>query len=85
MEIAVYALVVLNALTVAVAGYILYKYDRIRKDVKTEYYTDFRYGNLTMRVFKHEFEYQAIGNLKLLSILDRGTLNPFYDWALIQN
>ena len=51
---------------------------------ETEYYTDYVHGNLAMRVFKVEFEFQAVGNVNVNRILDRGTLSPTYLWALIE-
>lgn len=49
----------------------------------SEYYTDYRHGKLVLRIFKPEFEYQAIGNLNKYSILDRGVFSQYYLWALI--
>ena len=54
------------------------------KSRESEYYTDYVHGNLVMRVFKVEFEFQAVGNINANRILDRGTLSPTYLWALIE-
>ena len=60
------------------------KYSRLKHQKENEYYTDYRHNNLTLRVYKPEFEYQAIGNVDQSKILDTGTLSPFYNWALLQ-
>ena len=55
-----------------------------RKQRESEYYTDYIYKNLVLRVYKPEFEYNAIGKVPIEKILDRGTLSQFYRWCLIE-
>lgn len=69
---------------VAVLGLIL-TYVRLRNKKDSEYYTDYHNGKLILRIFKPEYEYQAIGNVQRGKILDRGTLSQFYFWALIES
>ena len=64
-----------------VALYLLYKEKRHRE---SEFYTDYHRGVHTLRVFKPEFEFQAIGNVTGGKILERGNLSQFYMWALIE-
>ena len=59
----------------------LHKKTLNRKD--NEFYTDYVHGKMVLRVFKPEFEYQAIGNIKG-EILERGNLSLYYMWALIK-
>lgn len=54
-----------------------------KKVRESEYYTDYVHGGIIMRVYKPEFEYQAIGSLSPNKILDRGSLSAFYDWAVL--
>lgn len=61
-----------------------YKYVRLRSQKENECYTDYVHGNLILRVYKPEFEYEAIGKVHISKILDRGTLSKFYVWALIE-
>lgn len=61
-----------------------YKYGRLRRKKENECYTDYVHGNLILRVYKPEFEYQAIGKVSRDKLLDRGTLSKFYVWALIE-
>lgn len=56
--------------------------ERDAKD--NEYYTDYKYKNLVLRVYKPEFEYQAIGKVPINKILDGGELTITYKWALIE-
>lgn len=60
------------------------KYEKLRKHTESEYYIDYVYKTQIMRVFKNEFEFQAIGNIERGKLLDTGALNPFYRWALIE-
>ena len=61
-----------------------FKYTQLRNRKENEYYTDYKHNNLVLRVYKPEFEYQAIGKISIEKILDRGTLSQFYAWALIE-
>lgn len=61
-----------------------YKYDRLRSQKENECYTDYVHNNLILRVYKPEFEYEAIGKVPISKILDRGNLSQFYVWALIE-
>lgn len=61
-----------------------FKYAKLRGKKENEYYTDYVHNNLVLRVFKPEFEYEAVGKIPIDKILDRGTLSRFYDWCLIE-
>lgn len=71
---------------VSIAGvvWLILRNLRLEKEKESEFYTDYRHGNLIMRIYKPEFEYQAIGNVPRHKILDRGTLSQFYIWALLE-
>lgn len=51
---------------------------------ENEYYTDYVHKNQILRIYKPEFEYQAIGKIDINKILDRGVFSQFYLWALIE-
>ena len=59
-------------------------WERFRPTKESEFYTDYIHGTLILRIFKPEFEYQAIGNVDLRTILDRGVLSQNYFWVLIE-
>lgn len=61
-----------------------YKYRKLQTQKDNEYYTDFVHNGLILRVYKPEFEHQAIGKVPIDKILDRGTLSQFYVWTLIE-
>lgn len=61
-----------------------YKYRVLRDKKENEYYTDYVHNGLILRVYKPEFEYEAIGKVPMEKMLDRGTLSQFYNWALIE-
>lgn len=61
-----------------------YKYTRLRDQKDSEYYTDYAHKNLVLRVYKPEFEYEAIGKIPIEKILDRGVLSIYYNWCLIE-
>jgi hypothetical protein len=63
--------------------YLWNKFIKQKKSKSSEYYTDYVYGKTAIRIFKPEFEYQAIGDLNPYSILDRGNFSQYYVWALI--
>ena len=58
------------------------KYVRLKNQKENEYYTDYLHNNLVLRVFKAEFEFQAVSSLRVTKILDRGNLNMYYLWVL---
>lgn len=60
------------------------RYSRLRKQKENEYYTDYVHNNLTLRIFKPEFEYQAVGKIPVEKLLDRGTFSQFYLWVLFE-
>lgn len=60
------------------------KYIKLKNQKENEYYTDYRHNNLILRVYKPEFEYEAIGKIPIEKLLDGGTLSQFYKWALIE-
>lgn len=65
-------------------GLVLFVCTYERRQKESEYYTDYVHKRLILRVYKPEFEYQAIGKIPIEKILDQGTLSPFYKWALIE-
>lgn len=76
--------VILNLIELAAVLTLCYKYSRVRNQKENEYYTDYRHNNLILRVYKPEFEYEAIGKIPVEKLLDGGTLSQFYKWALIE-
>ena len=73
---------IISNITMWIVLYLLYKK---RKDTSTEFYTDYTKGNLILRIYKPEFEFQAIGNIDRAKLLDRGNFSQFYVWCLIEN
>lgn len=55
-----------------------------KKQRENEYYTDYVHNKLILRIYKPEFEYQAIGDISRDKLLDGGTFSLYYKWALIQ-
>lgn len=55
-----------------------------KKQRENEYYTDYVHNKFILRIYKPEFEYQAIGNVPRDKLLDGGTFSLYYKWALIQ-
>ena len=55
-----------------------------KKQRENEYYTDYVHNKLILRIYKPEFEYQAISNISRDNLLDGGTFSLYYKWALIQ-
>lgn len=76
--------VILDFITFVAVLVLCYKHTRLRNQKENEYYTDYVHNNLTLRVYKSEFEYEAIGKVPIEKILDRGTLSQFYNWALLE-
>lgn len=76
--------VILNLIELAAVLTLCYKYIRLRNQKENECYTDYRHNNLILRVYKPEFEYEAIGKIPVEKLLDGGTLSQFYKWALIE-
>lgn len=64
--------------------FILIKVPKLRKPKPSPYYTDYVNAGLILRVYKPEYEFQAIQGVTPTKLLDRGTLSPFYDWVLIE-
>ena len=60
------------------------KNTRLLKKKENECYTDYTHKNLILRVYKPEFEYEAVGKVPRDKMLDRGTLSKFYMWTLIE-
>ena len=73
----------LQILQLAAVILLAYKYVQLRNQKENEYYTDYVHNNLVLRVYKPEYEYQAVGNISTEYLLDRGSLSPLYDWVLI--
>lgn len=57
---------------------------RVWKGNQNSYYTDYRNGKFVLRVFKPEHEFQALTNIRIPQILNRGRLNEFFDWVIIE-
>lgn len=74
----------LDLITFVTVLVLCWKYVKLKSQKENEYYTDYIHNNLVLRVYKPEFEYQAIGKVPIEKILDRGTLSQFYNWALIE-
>lgn len=66
-------------------GWILFAFWYIKSQKENEYYTDYTHNRLILRVYKPEFEYQAIGKIPRDKILDGGNLTMTYKWALIED
>lgn len=60
------------------------KYVQLKKHKENEYYTDYTHNRLIIRIYKPEFEYEAVGKVPIEKILDRGTFSKFYEWCLIE-
>lgn len=69
---------------IAIQLFIAWVLLRRAKRRENEYYTDYVHNKLILRIYKPEFEYQAIGNVSRDKLLDGGTLSLYYKWALIQ-
>lgn len=76
--------ILLDLVEFLVVMLICYKYLRMRNKKENEYYTDYVHNGLILRVYKPEFEYEAVGKVPIEKLLDRGTLSKFYDWCLIE-
>lgn len=72
-------------ISIGVNSLVLLRYIRVSKEKDNEFYTDYKKGNLTLRIYKLEFEYQAIGQVSRDKLLDGGNFSLNYRWALIQN
>lgn len=80
----IYISMALDLISFVAVLILCYKYIRLKNQKENEYYTDYRHNNLVLRIYKPEFEYQAIGKVPIDKILDRGTFSQFYLWALIE-
>lgn len=76
--------ITLNFLAFVAVLFLCYKYIRLKAQKENEYYTDYVHNNLILRIYKPEFEYEAVGKVPIEKILDRGTFSKFYDWCLIE-
>ena len=77
-------MIILQVISTASVIVLAVKYIRLKKHKENEYYTDYFHGNLILRIYKPEFEYQAVGNVPREKLLDRGNFSQFYIWTLIQ-
>ena len=77
-------MIILQVISTASVIVLAVKYIRLKKKKENEYYTDYFHGNLILRIYKPEFEYQAVGNVPREKLLDRGNFSQFYIWTLIQ-
>ena len=77
-------MIILQVISTASVIILAVKYLRLKKQKENEYYTDYFHGNLILRIYKPEFEYQAVGNVPREKLLDRGNFSQFYVWTLMQ-
>ena len=77
-------MIILQVISTASVIVLVVKYIRLKKQKENEYYTDYFHGNLILRIYKPEFEYQAVGNVPREKLLDRGNFSQFYVWTLMQ-
>lgn len=77
-------MIILQIISTASVIVLAVKYIRLKKQKENEYYTDYFHGNLILRIYKPEFEYQAVGNVPREKLLDRGNFSQYYVWTLIQ-
>jgi hypothetical protein len=75
-------IIVLGQALMMVIGY--WRYLREKTTPKNEFYTDYVRGSLILRVYRYEFEFQAIGDVKSYEILDGGNMSALYKWALLK-
>lgn len=80
----IYISMALDLISFVVVLILCYKYIRLKNQKENEYYTDYVHNNLILRIFKPEFEYEAVGKISVEKILDRGTFSQFYNWCLIE-
>lgn len=80
----IYLLLALQTLSLVSVIILCIKYIKLQEQKESEFYTDYVHGNLILRIYKPEFEYQAIGNIPRDKLLDRGNFSQYYVWALIQ-
>lgn len=76
--------IILNSLSFVAVLFLSYKYIRLKHQKENEYYTDYVHNNLILRIFKPEFEWQAIGSVPREKLLDRGNFSQYYLWCLIE-
>ena len=77
-------MIILQVISTASVIVLAVKYIRLKKQKENEYYTDYFHGNLILRIYKPEFEYQAVGNVPREKLIDRGNFSQFYVWTLMQ-
>lgn len=61
-----------------------YRFIKVKTQKECEYYVDYKHGNTILRVFKPFFEGKVISEIPIQKILDRGMLNQYYMWVLIE-
>lgn len=76
--------IIVSLISATAVLFLCYKYNKLMTAKEIEHYTDYVHGNLVLRIFKPEFEYQAVGKVPREKILDRGTFSQFYLWVLIE-
>lgn len=77
-------MIILQVLSTSSVIILVVKYIRLKNQKENEYYTDYFHGNLILRIYKPEFEYQAVGNVPREKLLDRGNFSQYYVWVLMQ-
>lgn len=72
------------ALTECFIIFLYLRHKKLKRAREVEHYTDYIHGNLVMRVYKPEFEFQAKRDIPLHKILDGGVLSQYYMWILFE-
>lgn len=76
--------IALDLVVIGAFVFLCFRNISLQKQKDNEYYTDYIHKGHILRVFKPEFEYEAVGNVPIGKILDRGALSQYYLWALIE-
>lgn len=75
---------VILAFTECFIIFLYLRHRKLKRAREVEHYTDYTHGNLVMRVYKAEFEFQAKREIPLSKILDGGVLSQYYMWILFE-
>lgn len=77
-----WVMIVLQVLVMAFAVFISFCYIKVKSIRESEYWTDYQHNDTIFRIYKWEFETQALDGMKRWQVLDRGDLTPNYRWIL---